>query len=81
VILNLVLDALDSAGPGSTLRIVLDEAEGSALLAVQTVGESAGPVEGSAERVAVARHLAERMGARVEGEMPGMRVLRVPLAR
>jgi two-component system NtrC family sensor kinase len=81
VILNLVLDALDATGPGSTLRIVLDEDEGSALLAVEIEGEAAEPPAASAERVAVARHLAERMGARVDGDGAGMRVLRVPLAR
>lgn len=81
VILNLVLDALDATGAGSALRISLDEEEGSATLAVETEGTPAEPSPESAGRVAVARHLAERMGARVEGDEPGTRVLKVPLAR
>ncbi len=82
VILNLVLDALDSAGPGATLRIGLDEADGSARLMVESAGgEPAEVPPESAARVAVARHLAERMGARVDGEGEGGRTLTVPLAR
>jgi signal transduction histidine kinase len=82
VILNLVLDALDTSGPGATLRIVLDEAEGSARLAVRSSGGGPGePVAESAARLAVARHLAERMGGRVDGEGEGARTLTVPLAR
>ncbi|HEX8210969.1 MAG TPA: histidine kinase dimerization/phospho-acceptor domain-containing protein [Longimicrobium sp.] len=81
VILNLVLDALDAVGPGATMSIVLDEAEGSAVLSVETVGAGLEPPAESAERLAVARHLAEKMGGRVEGDAAGMRVLKVPLAR
>jgi signal transduction histidine kinase len=81
VILNLILDALDGAGPGATLRIALDSADGSARLAVEAAGGD--PAEAPADspsRLAVARHLAERMGARVDdGE--GARTLVVPLAR
>ncbi|HEX8360393.1 MAG TPA: HAMP domain-containing sensor histidine kinase [Longimicrobium sp.] len=81
VILNLVLDALDATGPGATLRLVLDEADGSARLAVETEGGDAGEASPeSPARLAVARHLAERMGARVDGEGEGARVLTVPLA-
>jgi signal transduction histidine kinase len=81
VILNLVLDALDATAAGSTLRIELSEEEGSAVLALHIAGTGVEPASESAARVGVARHLAERMGARVEGEEPGARVLRVPLAR
>ena len=81
VILNLVLDALDATAAGSTLRISLDQDDGSALLAVNIDGDATEPAAGSAGRVGVARHLAGRMGARVEGDEPGARTLRVPLAR
>ena len=82
VILNLILDALDGAGPGATLRIALDSSDGSARLAVEASGGD--PAEAPAEspaRLAVARHLAERMGARVDDDGDGARTLVVPLAR
>ena len=81
VILNLVLDALDAVGPGATMSIVLDEADGSAVLTVGTVGAGLEPPAESAERLAVARYLAEKMGGTVEADAAGMRVLKVPLAR
>jgi two-component system NtrC family sensor kinase len=81
VILNLVLDALDAVGPGATMSIVLDEADGSAVLSVGAAGAGLEPPAESAERLAVARHLAEKMGGSVESDAAGMRVLKVPLAR
>ena len=81
VILNMVLDALDSAGPGSTLRVHLDEADDGVRMRVESQGGDPSEDEpGPLERVAVARHLAERMGGRVEGDEPGSRTLWVPRA-
>jgi signal transduction histidine kinase len=79
-ILNLVVDALDSAGPGGTLRIALGEEGGSAFIAVECAGgDIIDPPADAADRMAVARTLAAGMGGRVEDGADGGRVLVVPV--
>jgi hypothetical protein len=79
-ILNMVVDALDSAGPGGTLRIALGEEGGSAFIAVEcTGGDVIDPPANAAERIAVTRTLATGMGGRVEEGAAGGRVLIVPV--
>jgi signal transduction histidine kinase len=81
VVLNLVLDALDSAGPGATLRMRLEEGEAGVRMRVEAEGgEPASEPARADDRVGVARHLAEAMGGAVEGEAPGARSLWVPRA-
>ena len=65
VILNLVLEMIDTLGSGDTLRIGISEDEGGARLRVEGPGldpAAAGP----ATRLAVARALAEGIGGRVD---------------
>lgn len=72
IILNLVLDALDSLSGGETLRIAVRAEEGRAVLTVS----GAAPAEGG-ERLAVAAALAEAVGGRVEADGAG-RTLALP---
>jgi hypothetical protein len=61
IILNLVLDALDSLRGGDTLRIVVGEEDGRAVMTVTGPSSSEG-----GERLAVAAALAEAVGGRVD---------------
>jgi signal transduction histidine kinase len=63
IILNLVLDALDSLRGGDTLRIVVREEEGRAVMTVTGPPSSEG-----GERLAVAAALAEAAGGRVDSD-------------
>jgi two-component system, NtrC family, sensor kinase len=80
IILNLVLDALESGGPGAHLRIALLQGEHEARLEVGCAGGE--PLEAvvprSGERLAVARTLAERMGGRLGDDGPARRTLTLP---
>lgn len=65
IILNLVLDALDSLQGGDTLRIVVREEDGRAVMTVTGPPSSEG-----GERLAVAAALAEAVGGRVDTDGP-----------
>jgi signal transduction histidine kinase len=72
IILNLVLDALDSLRGGDTLRIVVREEDGRAVMTVTGPSSSEG-----GERLAVAAALAEAVGGRVDTDGPE-RILALP---
>lgn len=65
IILNLVLDALDGLQHGDTLRIVVGEEDGRAVMTVTGPPSSEG-----GERLAVAAALAEAVGGRVDADGP-----------
>jgi signal transduction histidine kinase len=65
IILNLVLDALDGLQGGDTLRIVVREQDGRAVMTVTGPPSSEG-----GERLAVAAALAEAVGGRVDTDGP-----------
>jgi signal transduction histidine kinase len=81
VILNLVLDALESAGAGARLSISLDQGEDGATLEVAcSGGEPHPPSELSSERMAVVQALADGLGATMRDAGSASRTLTLPLA-
>lgn len=82
VILNLVLDALESAGAGARLTITLEQGDAEVRLEVAcTGGEPFTASEQTGERMAVVRALAEGLGATVQDGGAASRTLTVPMAR
>jgi signal transduction histidine kinase len=81
IILNLVLDALESVGPGARMSITLEQGEAEARLEVSCQGGQPPepPPPRSVERLAVVLALAHGLGGQVRDHGPQSRSLTLPM--